>query len=338
MGRNGRAADPRARRAKALADQSADGRSLSGPRGSPDGHSAEAIRARVVDALVALVAEHGYARTSVSRILELARVPSSAFYELFSDRHECFLAAFDAELERIWTHVQGACDGGGSWRERTRRGLTALLELFEQEPHLARLFVIDSLEAGDRVLGRRNLLLAELVAVLGAGRLQAGDGLGVTPSAEEVVQAALSVLEARIREAGTEGLVEFANPLMALLVLPFHGLPASAQELTVPLPARERGKRSSQAVYREPDLSLSPRSLMLLRAVGEAPDASNRMLARRTGIADEGQISRMLARLEQLDLVCNDSASRTGTNAWTLSAKGAQLLSIQSRPDEDGSP
>jgi AcrR family transcriptional regulator len=340
MGRNGRAADHDARRVESLADESAAGQRLSEPRGRSDGHPDDVARARIVGALVALAGEHGYARTSVSRVLELARVPSSTFYELFSDRHECFLAAFEAELERVSAHVRDAYDAGLPWRERTRRGLTALLELLQEEPKLARLLVVDSLEAGDRVLGRRARVLAELAGLVEAGRKEASDGHGIALSAEEVVHAAVSVVEARIRASGTIRLAELANALMAMLVLPYHGLPASARELTVPLPTGEpdRKRTSPRPAYIEPDPRISPRSLELLRAVGEAPDASNRALSRRTGVADEGQISRMLGRLEQMGLVSNRRPGRAGRNAWTLCAKGAQLLSATPRPLGENAP
>lgn len=340
MGRNGRTAESDARRVEALARESTGRPGLSESRlPVPPARGDAAARARIVDALVALVAERGYARTSVSRILELADVSSPVFYELFSDRHDCFLAAFDTEIERVRAHVRDACEEGEDWRERIRQGLTALLELFQDEPHTARVLVVDSLEAGDRVLARRARALSELCALVQAGRHEASDGAGNALSAEEVVHATVSVLEARLREHGVSHLVELVNPLMAIIVLPYHGLRASALELTMPLPAGKRPPgRSPGRSSGESGLPLPPRSLAVLRAVWEEPNASNRVLARRTGITDEGQISRTLRRLEQSGLIYNRGAGKAGANAWTLLAKGARLLGATSELTTERTP
>lgn len=52
-------------------------------------------RARIYGALVEVVAERGYERTSVKQIIGLAGVSRRSFYEQFSNKEECFLAAFD---------------------------------------------------------------------------------------------------------------------------------------------------------------------------------------------------------------------------------------------------
>src|SRR5262245_7429809 len=53
-------------------------------------------RLRLFAATVAVVAEKGYAETRVADLLELSGVSRSAFYEHFSDKQECLLAAVDA--------------------------------------------------------------------------------------------------------------------------------------------------------------------------------------------------------------------------------------------------
>ncbi len=41
------------------------------------------------------VGERGYAETTVRDVLERARMSRRTFYELFDNREECFLAAYD---------------------------------------------------------------------------------------------------------------------------------------------------------------------------------------------------------------------------------------------------
>ena len=52
-------------------------------------------RERIVRAMVELVAEHGYAATTVPNVVAAARVSRNAFYEHFTDKTDCFLAVCD---------------------------------------------------------------------------------------------------------------------------------------------------------------------------------------------------------------------------------------------------
>src|SRR6478752_2495333 len=56
-------------------------------------------RARILFATSELVAERGYQKTTIELIAKSARVALRTFYEHFASKEECFLAAFDADLD-----------------------------------------------------------------------------------------------------------------------------------------------------------------------------------------------------------------------------------------------
>src|SRR3954449_6066659 len=60
---------------------------------------AEEVRAsqreRLLAAMLESVGEHGYAATTVPAVVAGARVSRNAFYELFDDKTDCFLALCD---------------------------------------------------------------------------------------------------------------------------------------------------------------------------------------------------------------------------------------------------
>ena len=58
-------------------------------------HVAEIQRARILAAMVDVVAERGAANVTVARVVTRSGVSRRTFYELFEDREDCFLAAFD---------------------------------------------------------------------------------------------------------------------------------------------------------------------------------------------------------------------------------------------------
>ena len=58
-------------------------------------------RTRLLDATFAVVAEQGYAGMTVRRVCDRAGVSNKTFYDLFSDREDCFLAAFEQAVEEL---------------------------------------------------------------------------------------------------------------------------------------------------------------------------------------------------------------------------------------------
>ena len=59
------------------------------------GGVAEIQRARMIAALVEVAGERGVGGVTVGRIVGRSGVSRRTFYELFADREDCFLAAFD---------------------------------------------------------------------------------------------------------------------------------------------------------------------------------------------------------------------------------------------------
>ena len=76
----------------------------------------ELQRARLLDATFAVVAEVGYRGMAVRAVAERAGVSSKTFYDLFSDREDCFLAAFDYGVEELAARAGRRMRGSGIGR------------------------------------------------------------------------------------------------------------------------------------------------------------------------------------------------------------------------------
>jgi DNA-binding MarR family transcriptional regulator len=78
---------------------------------------------------------------------------------------------------------------------------------------------------------------------------------------------------------------------------------------------------------RDLDMRLTYRTMRVLAAIGQSPRASNRQVAEAAGIADQGQISKLLLRLQNLGLIRNigEGPARGEPNAWTLTARGQEV-------------
>src|ERR1700730_8644946 len=280
-------------------------------------------------AAVQVVGELGYEKMSVARVTARAGVSRRTFYNLFVDREECFLAAFTETVERARGLACEAAAGERDWRSRVRAGLAALLALFAEEPLAGRVLVVDALKGGPVVLECRAGVVAELIAVVEGGRAQVRGGREVAPlTAEGVVGAVLGVVLAGRAGAGGGSLSELLNPLMAMIVRPYLGAAAAEKELERPLPAGRRVRRKAPA---DPlgglDMRLTYRTLRVLATIAAAPGASNRRVAEEDAGADKGQISKLLARLENLGLIHNAGVGhlKGEPNAWQLTSRGREV-------------
>jgi AcrR family transcriptional regulator len=111
--------------------------------------------ARIYEATIQLVAEHGYKALKVRDIVALAEVSTRAFYEHFASKEDCFLQAHQLISRRATRRIIAAQVGEPDWRKRPR----LIFEEFARELHLA--------PAGARVA------LIEAYAVGGASLEQA---------------------------------------------------------------------------------------------------------------------------------------------------------------------
>jgi AcrR family transcriptional regulator/DNA-binding MarR family transcriptional regulator len=335
-------------------------------------------RARILSAMVEVVAEVGYIGAAVAPVVARAGVSRRTFYELFDGREDCFLAAFEWGVEQARSVLVEAYLSQRSWRDRVRHAVAALLVLLDSEPELARSCVIEALGAGRLVLDCRAQVLDELIAALGACAPRARNAeQPLLLTAEGIIGGAFSVIHGRLLEMGavastgaealgrttqdearsevtdsshrllagedsasvqTRGgrggdqLIGLHGQLMALIALPYLGPRAAGEELTrpapeVPLPAQAPSGSGGGRLLERLDMRLTYRTVRCLLFIGEHPGASNREIAHGAEIADEGQASKLLGRLDRLGLVANRRPHGPGyPNFWTLTLHGEQVL------------
>ena len=290
---------------------------------------AEIQRARLVSAMVKISSERGYVGATVAQVVTHAGVSRRTFYELFEDREDCFLAGLDEGIAQASRHLLAAYDPTAKWAERLRTALTALLSFLDTESDTGKLLVVGSLGAGHHALERRRRGIAQMIALVDEGRTESKKGSEFPPlTAEGIVGGALSIVHARLVEDKPTSLVALVNPLMSMIVLPYLGVAAARHEIqrSVPKP-RVLIERASEDPLRDLDMRLTYRTVRMLMSVGAHSGASNREIGEAAGIADQGQISKLLGRLERLGLVHNTGLApgKGAPNAWVLTAKGAQV-------------
>jgi AcrR family transcriptional regulator len=323
--------------------QSSVARSRAVARRSEDSRAqvSEMQRTRLLAAAVRVVDELGYAGASVAHITQRARVSRRTFYELFANREECVAAVLEDAAQRITMEIERTGLEDRSWRERVRGGLWVILSFLDREPVLARVCVVQALRGSQGVLERREEILQGLARVLDEGREEGARGAQCPAlTAEGLVGAAFAIVYARLlrgNSGDSEPLAGLQRELMGMIVLPYLGPSAARREQSLPVPVSTRGPgaRDSEVAHQHDALDpleglpmrLTYRTARVLEDVAGHPGVSNRVVAELSGIVDQGQVSKLLGRLERIGLLVNTGMGHTKgePNAWRLTPLGERV-------------
>jgi AcrR family transcriptional regulator len=325
-------------------------------RETPRARVVEIQRMRLLGAALRAVDELGYSHTTVAHVTSRARVSRRTFYDLFENREDCLLAALESVVEQIGSELAVAHPEGSSWRERVRMGLWTILSFFDREPVLARVCVVQALRGGPRVLERRERVLAELADVVDEGRLESSRTAECPPlTAEGLAGAAFTIVYGRLLRAVDEPLTGVFGELMGMIVLPYLGPAAARRERDRPAPTLDAAPGLSGVVSTRAEpgggggdvlaglpMRLTYRTARVLETIAQRSGVSNRQAGELAGVADQGQISKLLSRLERLGLIENagEGHVRGERNAWTLTHTGmhvAQSIRAHAPDREEGS-
>jgi AcrR family transcriptional regulator/DNA-binding MarR family transcriptional regulator len=290
-----------------------------------------AQRTRVLECLAELMLEQGAGPSAVTLADLGARsgVSTAALHEHFADRDALLLAAFELGVERARGAMEDAFAAEDRWLDAIKAALAAFLRFLEREPALARVTVVHAMAGGVELLRRRAEVLQALAAIVARGRVEATAGRQAPPEviAEGVVGAVVTVVHNRLVTGEQGTAAELFGSLVSIIALPYMGPSVARRELIRPLP-RPRpvpgsgadGALAGHAV----ETRLTYRTARVLRAIGDYPGASNREVAERAGVIDQGQISKLLGRLQVRELIekIGGTRARGAPNSWRLTERG----------------
>jgi AcrR family transcriptional regulator len=307
----------------------------------------EMQRTRLIAAAVPAVEKLGWSSVTVADISSQARVSRRTFYDLFENREECLLAMLEDAVADVEQELARAGLEDVGWVERVRTGLWTILCFLDRDPVLARVCVVQSARGTRRVLEARETLLARLASVLDEGRAQSARA-AQTPAltAEGLAGAALAIVYKRLLNGEQAPLTDLHGELLGMIVLPYLGSAAASRERKRPappsaLPAASDTSPSPRVRLEDPlrdvPMRLTYRTARVLQAAAEHPGASNRLLGEQADLHDQGQVSKLLARLERIGLLANTGEGHTKgePNAWRLTGLGERVTEHLSLFRED---
>lgn len=136
----------------------------------------DAQRIRLAVAMAEEMAESGYVGTPVAAVLKRAGVSRQTFYDLYDDKHACFLDALDL-VGAVLLADLGVALPAGDPLAQAQGAVEAYLETIARHRAFARLYLVEVHAAGEEAMARRAALQDQVVdglaGLLGATRPEA---------------------------------------------------------------------------------------------------------------------------------------------------------------------
>lgn len=187
------------------------------------GLSREEVRAsqrgRMLVGMASAAAEKGYVHATVGDVIKRAGVSRETFYEHFSGKEDCFIAAFDAGVGVLLAAnrdtLAEVAEAEGDPLARLDRVLATYFAVLAEQPDFARVFLVEVFAAGPRAIERRAKMQQRFVAAIAAI-------FGVEPGDEDwfaceaLVAATSSLVTSRIGAGHPEQLAALREPLVDL--------------------------------------------------------------------------------------------------------------------------
>ncbi len=193
---------------------------------------ARSQRDRLLEAAVRVVAEKGYAAMTIGDLTKEAGVSRTTFYELFDDKEQCFLAAYDNAVDVLVRRVLSAYEAEENWPDRAAAALAALLGLLADEPALARLSLVDIGNAGPAAQRRYRSAVQRLTPLFEEGRDYAPGGRGLPANTSRMAIGGVTGLISDELLAGrAEQLPSLLSDVIFATLVPYIGPDAAAREV-----------------------------------------------------------------------------------------------------------
>jgi AcrR family transcriptional regulator len=272
-------------------------------------------RDRIIEALIEVMAERGYAGASVALVCARARVSRRTFYESFPSFEECFLAILDRGLEVMTEVMSRAFASEGDWLDGLLAAEAGVLCYLDSEPQLARVLMVEALGAGAWAFARRQQHVEALRELIVEQLRDSPVGGDFPPLVSIGVMASLmGMVQDHLLRDEPEPLISLLGPFMGVITTPYLPPEAVAREIHRGEKLAERiqagGARPAPSVRVGEEHATVPLKLdgvstrrvrecllFLLEQGEQGLNPSNREIAVGIGVGHQSQISRLLAHL-----------------------------------------
>jgi AcrR family transcriptional regulator len=188
--------------------------------------SDEDLRERLRSSVLNLAVVDDYHELSAPQIAEEAGIPIESFFELFTSKEECFLAAFDDLSDELLGIAADSDLVSGDWARTVRRVVGELLRLLAARPLYAHIIASEAPSACPEALERDCDLAQSIATLLTEGAPEpARNKLAV----EGVAGAIWHTIRCQVTSGQIHLLPALSDYLTYIVLAPFIGADAAAE-------------------------------------------------------------------------------------------------------------
>jgi AcrR family transcriptional regulator len=173
-------------------------------------------RERLLQGMVDAANRSGYARASVTAVIENAHVSRPTFYEYFADRDDCFRAAIEDVQHHLLQAVEDALSANPA-HEALAAAVCAVLDYATEEPGRARFLMGESIAGGEQARDVRDSGVAQIAAAIEQAFRGARAGDRAPDLEPRVVIGSVYRMVAKRLRRGEASISQLADELLAWL-------------------------------------------------------------------------------------------------------------------------
>ena len=173
---NGHSVNGHASNGPSMNGNATNGHAMNGHLNNGDASQLD-VRARLFESVLRLTVLEDYGELIALQIADEADVSLDDFFELFVDKEECFLAAFDEMSDELLCLTADPGLVGDDWPRAVRRTIGALMRHLAEHPLHARMIVAEVYAAGPDAIARNHELARDIATLLTEGAPDATGGM-----------------------------------------------------------------------------------------------------------------------------------------------------------------
>jgi AcrR family transcriptional regulator len=196
-----------------------------GRHGLPPAFVARHQRARILEAVLTVSAQHGFEATSVRDLIAAAGLSHQTFYQHFDSKEDAWAAAFDQAFVELFAAAWYAAAPQRDAEAKVTAAVSACLNHLAAEPQRARLLLVDAPSAGRAAtpaIDEAMEAFTRLVTRAAGGR---GKQSAIVPFA--LVGGIVSLIASWVVDDRTAELPELTSALVEIVFVPLFGSPAA---------------------------------------------------------------------------------------------------------------
>ena len=177
---------------------------------------------RLIRAFAAVVAEKGYAQTTIADIANAASISQSTFYSHFDDKADAMAAALDSSGAQMLAAVLPAARRAPDWKQAVRTVAGATCAWLASEPAFARMRILAVYGAGPEAIAQRDAAGVGAMKAILSTQFESAPEVGEL-IAEALIGAINALLMYQVHSKGPEALLQTAPLITYVALTPFVG-------------------------------------------------------------------------------------------------------------------